>query len=235
MTARTVAVVLAGGVGRRLGADTPKQLVEIGGRPILAHAIAAFDTHPGVDEVMVVMTATHLRTAAALAAPFGKTTGVIEGGATRTASTAAALRALAGHPDSTRVLLHDAARPFVDHPVIDRTLAALAEHAAVAVATATSDTIVAVENGLVTEMPPRDALRRFQTPQGFRLGVLRAAYALALADPELRATDDCGVVHHYLPDVPIRVVEGSERNLKVTHPLDVLVAEQLAAESAEHM
>lgn len=82
-------------------------------------------------------------------------------------------------------------------------------------------------------MPPRASMSRFQTPQGFRLGTLRAAYELALADPDLLATDDCGVVHRYLPDVPIRVVEGSERNLKVTRPLDVLVAEHLATDPPE--
>ncbi|MFG2089269.1 MULTISPECIES: 2-C-methyl-D-erythritol 4-phosphate cytidylyltransferase [unclassified Spirillospora] len=228
MATRTVAVVLAGGVGERMGAGRPKQLIDVGGRPILAHAIDAFDTHPGIGEVVVVMAAGHLREAAAAAAPFRKTTAVIEGGDTRTASTAAALRTLAGRPDDVRVLFHDAARPFVDHPVIDRVLDALDAHEAVAVGLPASDTMVAVEDGLVVSMPPRETMVRFQTPQGFRLGTIRKAYELALADPGLRATDDCGIVHRYLPDVPIRVVAGSERNLKVTQPLDVVVAEHLA-------
>ncbi|MBX6768345.1 MAG: 2-C-methyl-D-erythritol 4-phosphate cytidylyltransferase, partial [Actinomadura rubrobrunea] len=96
-----------------------------------------------------------------------------------------------------------------------------------------SDTVVAVRDGLVADMPPRSALVRFQTPQGFRLGTIRKAYELALADPDLVATDDCGVVHRYLPDVPIQVVEGSERNLKVTHPLDLVLAEHIARQIAE--
>jgi 2-C-methyl-D-erythritol 4-phosphate cytidylyltransferase len=228
MAEATVAVVLAGGVGRRAGSPVPKQLIEVGGRPILARAIAAFDEHPGVDEVLVVMTPGHLRTAAALAAPFRKVAGVIEGGDTRTASTLAALGALAGHSADARVLFHDAARPFVDGAVIGRVLDALDTHTAVAVGVPCSDTVVAVEDGMVTGMPPRSSLVRFQTPQGFRLGTLRGAYDLALADPGLVATDDCGIVHRYLPDVPIRVVEGSERNLKVTHPLDLVLAEHLA-------
>ncbi|WP_344596763.1 2-C-methyl-D-erythritol 4-phosphate cytidylyltransferase [Actinomadura vinacea] len=228
MAEQTIAVVLAGGTGRRVGAPTPKQLIEVAGRPILAHAVAAFDGHPGIDAVLVVMAAEHLRTAAALAAPFGKVTGVIEGGDTRTASSVAALKALDGRPDGTRVLFHDAARPFVDAAVIGRVLDALKGYDAVAVGVPSSDTIVAVEDGLVTGMPPRESLCRFQTPQGFRLGTVRAAYELALADPGLRATDDCGIVHRYLPEVPIRVVEGDERNLKVTHPLDIVLAEHLA-------
>ncbi|MQY07213.1 2-C-methyl-D-erythritol 4-phosphate cytidylyltransferase [Actinomadura macrotermitis] len=230
---RTVAVVLAGGIGQRVGAGRPKQLIEVGGRPILELAVRAFDDHPGIAEVVVVMAAGHLRAAAAIAAPFGKVTAVIEGGDTRTASTVAALRVLADRPDGTRVLFHDAARPFVDAAVIGRVLDALDAHECVAVGMPASDTIVEVAGGFVAAMPPRESLSRFQTPQGFRLGVLRKAYELALADPALRATDDCGIVHRYLPDVPIRVVAGSERNLKVTHPLDVVVAEHLATEPLE--
>jgi 2-C-methyl-D-erythritol 4-phosphate cytidylyltransferase len=232
LATRTVAVVLAGGVGERMGAGRPKQLMEVGGRPILAHAVHAFDAHPGIGEVVVVMAPGHLREAAAIAAPFGKTAAVIEGGATRTASTVAALRLLEDRPGDVRVLFHDAARPFVDRPVIDRVLDALDDGEAVAVGVPSSDTIVVVEDGTVASMPPRETLTRFQTPQGFRLGTIRKAYELALADPGLRATDDCGIVHRYLPDVPIRVVAGSERNLKVTQPLDAVIAEHLASEEA---
>ncbi|WP_067454119.1 2-C-methyl-D-erythritol 4-phosphate cytidylyltransferase [Actinomadura macra] len=228
MATRTVAVVLAGGVGARLGAGRPKQLVEVGGRTILARAVAAFDAHPAVDEVIVVMAAAHLREAAAVAAPFRRVSAVVAGGDTRTASTVAALRALEGQADEVRVLFHDAARPFVGAAVIDRVVDALDGHEAVAVGVPASDTMVVVEDGLVVSMPPRETMSRFQTPQGFRLGTVRKAYELALADPGLRATDDCGVVHRYLPDVPIRVVAGDERNLKVTRPLDVVIAEHLA-------
>ncbi|SNS46061.1 2-C-methyl-D-erythritol 4-phosphate cytidylyltransferase [Actinomadura mexicana] len=232
MATRTVAVVLAGGVGERMGAGRPKQLMEVGGRPILAHAVGAFDAHPGIGEVVVVMAPGHLREAAAITAPFAKTAAVIEGGATRTASTVAALRLLDDRPDDVRVLFHDAARPFVDRAVIDRVLGALDACEAVAVGVPSSDTIVVVEDGTVASMPPRETLTRFQTPQGFRLGTIRKAYELALADPGLRATDDCGIVHRYLPGVPIRVVAGSERNLKVTQPLDAVIAEHLASEEA---
>ncbi|OLT30236.1 2-C-methyl-D-erythritol 4-phosphate cytidylyltransferase [Actinomadura sp. CNU-125] len=230
MGTRTVAVVLAGGVGARLGAGRPKQLIEIGGRSILGRAVAAFDGHPRVDEVLVVMAPGHLRAAATIAAPFGKVTAVIAGGDTRTASTVAALEALADRPDDARVLFHDAARPFVDAAVIDRVLDALDGDAAVAVGVPSPDTIVVVADGRVASMPPRESMSRFQTPQGFVLGTVRKAYEIALADPGLRATDDCGIVHRYLPDVPIRVVAGDDRNLKVTRPLDIALAEHIAAE-----
>ncbi|HEX2315597.1 MAG TPA: 2-C-methyl-D-erythritol 4-phosphate cytidylyltransferase [Thermomonospora sp.] len=232
---RTVAVVLAGGTGQRIGSATPKQLLEVGGRPILAFSVAAFDRHPGVDEVLVVMARGHLAAAEKIMSRYDykKVTRVIEGGATRSDSTLAALAALAAEPDGTRLLLHDAARPFVDAGVIDRCLAALETHRAVAVGVPTPDTVVVVEDGLVKAMPPRDTLTRFQTPQCFHLGTLRTAYRAAGNDPGFTATDDCGVVHRYLPDEPIRVVAGDERNLKVTHPLDMVLAEHLAARAEE--
>jgi len=228
-------VILAGGTGRRIGAATPKQLLDVGGRPILGYSVATFAAHPGVADVRVVMAPGHLPVAREIADRYGngRVSRVIEGGATRSESTLAALRDLAAEPDDVRILLHDAARPFVTSEIIDRCLAALESFEAVAVGVPATDTVVAVEDGLVKEMPPRDALSRFQTPQGFKIGTLRKAYEAAVADPGFAATDDCGVVHRYLPDVPIRVVEGDERNLKVTHPLDIVIAEHLAGRTAD--
>jgi 2-C-methyl-D-erythritol 4-phosphate cytidylyltransferase len=221
----TVAVVLAGGTGRRLGLATPKQLAPVGGRPILARAVEAFNSAPGIEEILVVMAPGHVAEAERITKPYAKVAGVIEGGATRTGSTRRALAALAGLPADTRVLFHDAARPFVPRRVIDDCLAALDRAEAVAVAVPSSDTVVVVEGDRVVEMPPRDRLRRFQTPQGFRLGTIREAYERA--DPGSTATDDCGVVHRYLPKTPITVVPGSDRNIKITNPLDLVVAERM--------
>jgi 2-C-methyl-D-erythritol 4-phosphate cytidylyltransferase len=243
---RTLVVILAGGTGQRIGSAVPKQLIEVAGRPILSYAIEAFETFtqqpsgegrppaaPGIDEIIVVMAPGYVDVAEAIAVPYSRVSAVIEGGASRTESTLRALTALVAEPDDTRVLFHDAARPFVGHDVIGRCLIALDSHEAVAVGMPVADTIVAVTGDLVTAMPARSGLRRFQTPQGFRLGTIRKAYELALADAtgpvhSGSATDDCGIVHRYLPDVPIPVVEGSERNLKVTHPMDVSIAEHLA-------
>jgi 2-C-methyl-D-erythritol 4-phosphate cytidylyltransferase len=229
---RTVAVVLAGGTGLRLGLGAPKQLAAVGGRPILARAIEAFDAAPEVEDVIVVMAAGHVAEAEVIAKPYAKVDRVIEGGASRTESTLRALAALADEPGDVRVLFHDAARPFVDARIIAECVAALEREEVVAVAVPSSDTVVVVEGDRVVEMPPRDRLRRFQTPQGFRLGVIREAYERALADPgfaERPPTDDCGVVHRYLPEIPIRVVPGSEQNIKITHPVDLLIAEQITA------
>lgn len=226
-----IAVILAGGTGQRIGSAVPKQLIEIGGLPILAYSVRTFDAHPRIDELVVVMATGYVGVAREISAPYGKVRSVIEGGISRSESTVRALAELAGEPDDSRVLFHDAARPFVDAAIIGRCLDALEEYEAVAVGQPVPDTIVGVsDDGLVTAMPARARLRRFQTPQGFWLGTIRKAYDLALGDPSFEATDDCGVVHRYLPGVPIPVVAGSERNLKVTHPLDITIAEHLSGD-----
>ena len=192
--------------------------------------MAAFERAPGVDEILIVMAPGHTEQVRGLLADrgYGKVTGVIEGGATRPESTRRAIAALG--PGEADVLFHDAARPLLDQPTIAGCLRALRDHRAVGVAVPASDTIVVVQDGIMTSMPHRESLRRCQTPQGFRLSVIRRAHELALADPghaDLTATDDCGVVLRYLPDVPVAVVPGSERNIKITYPHDLSVAEVL--------
>jgi ribitol-5-phosphate 2-dehydrogenase (NADP+) / D-ribitol-5-phosphate cytidylyltransferase len=228
---RTVAVVLAGGTGRRFGGDRPKQLRVLAGRTLIEHSVAAFEQAPGVDAIMVVMPAGLAGQAGTRFATDGgyrKLTAVIEGGVTRTDSTRCAITAL-GEAECN-VLFHDAARPLVDQRIIADCVSALAADRAIGVAVPSSDTIVEVSDGVVTGMPRRDALARCQTPQGFRLSVIRRAYQLADADPgfgQRPATDDCGIVHRYLPDIPVRLVPGSEHNIKITYPDDLEVAEAL--------
>ncbi|MEV2266902.1 bifunctional cytidylyltransferase/SDR family oxidoreductase [Nonomuraea africana] len=239
---RTVGVLLAGGVGRRVGLGTPKQLIRIAGRSIIEHTLALFDAAPELDEIVVLMTPGFTAEVAELVAArgFGKVSQVLEGGATRSETTWRALRALGS--DECDVLLHDAVRPLLEPRIITECVEALKEARAVEVAIPSSDTIVVTAPGpggeVVQEIPDRARLRRVQTPQGFRLSVIREAYERAFADPDFArrpATDDCGVVLRYLPEVPIVIVPGSERNIKVTHPVDVHIADalfQLAASTA---
>jgi 2-C-methyl-D-erythritol 4-phosphate cytidylyltransferase len=226
---RMVAVVLGGGVGQRLGAGTPKQLLTLGGITLIERCVAAFEASPGVDEILVVMARGYTgQVEELLADRYRKVTAVIEGGQTRPDSTRVALAAIAaGHPGDCGVLLHDAARPLVDQRIIADCVAALAEHDAAGVAVPASDTMVVTGNGVMQSMPVRETLHRCQTPQCFRLSVITRAHELAAADPGFSPTDDCGVVMRYLPDVPVHVVPGSERNIKVTYPHDLTVAEAL--------
>jgi 2-C-methyl-D-erythritol 4-phosphate cytidylyltransferase len=238
---RMVAVVLAGGSGQRFGAGVPKQLLELDGQTLLAHCVAAFDAAPGVDEVLVVMPPGRTADAEKLRADgaYPKLTAVIEGGTSRPGSTRAAISAISARRGAAAggdrdadwgVLFHDAARPLVDQRIIADCVAALERVDALGVAVPTADTIVVVADGVMTQIPRRDSLLRCQTPQGFRLSVIARAHELALADPDYEPTDDCGVVLRYLPDVPVHVVQGSERNLKITYPRDLAIARVLLDE-----
>jgi 2-C-methyl-D-erythritol 4-phosphate cytidylyltransferase len=228
---RMVAVVLGGGIGQRVGAALPKQLLRLGGKTLVEHCVAAFEQAPGVDEILVVMAAGYVEQVREMLAEggFSKVTGVIAGGVARSDSTRAALGAI-GDSSDCAVLLHDAARPLVDQRIIADCVAALGEHAAAGVAVPASDTIVITDNGVMHTMPRRETLWRCQTPQCFRLPVIARAHELAAADPDFAPTDDCGVVLRYLPGVDVHIVPGSERNLKVTYPQDLAVAEALLAE-----
>ncbi len=222
-----VAVVLGGGAGNRFGAATPKQLLTLGGKTLVEHCVTAFGRAPGVDEVLLVMPPGYTEEAAKLVGD--RVSAVIPGGVTRSDSVRNALAHLAArHPaETTGVLLHDAARPLVTQQIIADCVTALRTHDAAGTAVPTSDTILVAHDGVMSHVPPRETLLRAQTPQCFRLSVIARAHELAAADPGFIPTDDCGVVLRYLPDVPVHVVPGSERNIKVTYPGDLAIAEAL--------
>ncbi len=223
---RTVAVVLAGGSGLRLGGAVPKQLQLLAGRTLLEHSVAAFDAAPGIDEVIVVLPAAFLPTGEELlAGQYRKLAKIIPGGVDRPGSTRCAIELLSNGGADCNVLFHDAARPLVDQRIIADCVAGLRNCEALGVVVPTADTIAQLTDGTMISIPPRESLGRCQTPQGFRLSVIRRAHELAAADPAFSATDDCGIVLRYLPDVKVRTIKGSERNLKITYPADLRLAE----------
>ncbi|TDC85153.1 SDR family NAD(P)-dependent oxidoreductase [Micromonospora sp. KC606] len=236
---RTVAVVLAGGTGIRLGLGIPKQLLKIAGKPIIEHTLAVFDAAPEIDEIIVLMATGHVEQAQQIVdrAGFRKVSKVTEGGDTRNATTRIALDAV-GEGD-VNILFHDAVRPLVSARIVRECVNALWTYSAVDVAIPSADTIIQVdENDCITDIPVRATLRRGQTPQAFRSGTIREAYRRAEGDPHFAATDDCGVVLRYLPGTPIKVIDGSDENIKVTHPVDVHLADklfQLAAAQAPRL
>lgn len=224
---RTIGVVLAGGVGVRLGLDVPKQMVKIAGRTILEHTVAAMDASPEIDELIVMITPGWSEaTATLLGNRYGKLSRILEGGATRNDTTRKVIDALGD--EECKLVLHDAVRPLLDERIIADCVTALDSYGAVDVVIPSADTIVQVAaDDTITSIPDRATLRRGQTPQAFLLSVLRAAYDKAQDDPDFAATDDCGVVLNYLPDVPIKTVQGAEHNMKVTHPVDLFIADKL--------
>jgi 2-C-methyl-D-erythritol 4-phosphate cytidylyltransferase len=225
---RTVAVVLAGGVGARIGFNLPKQLIKIAGKSVVEHTIEALNDSPDVDEILVMMTPGHLDPILTIrgSGKYPKLTRILEGGADRNQTTQLAIEALGD--EEVKVLFHDAVRPFVDNRIVHDCVVALDEHSAVDTAIPSADTIIEVsDDGFLVDVPPRSKLRRGQTPQGFRLSAIRAAYDKARLDPNFTATDDCTVVLRYTPDVRIAVVAGSDENMKVTEPIDIAMADRL--------
>ena len=233
-----IAVILAGGIGARVGGNTPKQLLPLqDGKSVLEHAVDAFEQSPYIDEVCIVMHPDYIMHAEQmlLANAWQKVSHIIPGGKERWESSVNAIRAFTPytlHPiPITNLLLHDAARPFVSQEIIARVCEALKEHEAVTVAIPSTDTVYEMVDGKVACIPQRSTIMRAQTPQAFRLELIAEAYAKALGVDicdiqacsacHLPATDDCGVLFNHMPKTPIHIVLGEEQNKKITFKEDI--------------
>ncbi|MEC5200574.1 2-C-methyl-D-erythritol 4-phosphate cytidylyltransferase [Arthrobacter sp. PL16] len=233
---RTVGVVLAGGVGTRMGLEIPKQLVPVAGRTSLEHTVDIFQQCPFIDEIIVMMDPGSMDRAEKLVSreKFPKLTGLLPGGRDRNETSYLALREIA--TPGSKVIFHDAVRPLVDPSIIRACVDALDTYDAVDTGIPSADTIIEVdEHDIIRAVPPRASLRRGQTPQAFRWDTLMEAYGLAHSDPAFAATDDCSVVLKYCPDVPIIVVPGHEANIKITHPIDIHLADKLFQLKHQHV
>jgi 2-C-methyl-D-erythritol 4-phosphate cytidylyltransferase/2-C-methyl-D-erythritol 2,4-cyclodiphosphate synthase len=216
---RTTALIVAAGQGSRVGAATPKQYLPIAGRTVLAHAIDALAGHPGIDAVRVVIGAGQEDSYAQAIGDRSLLAPAI-GGATRRESVANGLAGL----DGERVLIHDAARPFLPAHVIDRLLEALNRAPGAVPVLPVADTLA--EGGpTLGVVVPRERLARVQTPQAFRLDAIRAAHAAW--DPAHEATDDAQILRAAGMDV--LTVEGSPLLDKLTVPSDFEAAERRLA------
>ena len=249
---QNIAVILAGGIGARVGGNTPKQLLPLpDGHSVLEHAVNAFEQSPHIHEVCIVMHPDYIAYAEQmlLANAWQKVRHIIPGGKERWESSVNAIRQvkserleargeenncqlpIANCPNTINLLLHDAARPFVSQEIIANVCKALEEHEAVTVAIPSTDTVYEMADGKVARIPQRSTIMRAQTPQAFRLELIAEAYTKALriniCDMQactacyLPATDDCGIVHEYMPEVPIHIVLGEEQNKKITFKEDI--------------
>ena len=258
-----IAVILAGGIGARVGGNTPKQLLPLqDGKSVLEHAVNAFEQSPHIHEICIVMHPDYIVHAEQmlLANAWQKVRHIIPGGKERWESSVNAIRQVRGERlevkgketncqlpianshNTVNLLLHDAARPFVSQEIIARVCEALEEHEAVTVAIPSTDTIYEMVDGKVARIPQRSTIMRAQTPQAFRLELIAEAYAKAfphlfttqlggkeggLSSPLLGGvgggfpTDDCGIVHEHMPEIPIHIVLGEEQNKKITFKEDI--------------
>ncbi len=216
------ALVVAAGRGHRFGAELPKQFLSLAGKPVLRHALEALAAHPAIDAVQTVIHRDDRDLYEAAAAGLDLRPPA-EGGATRQDSVRLGLAALAELAPK-RVLIHDAARPFVSGEIIDRVLAGLENHPGVIPAVPVADTLKQVEDGSVSGTVDRSGLWRAQTPQGFRYADILAAHA-DFAGREL--TDDAALLE--AAGLTVGIVEGAERNFKITSKDDMERAEGLLA------
>jgi 2-C-methyl-D-erythritol 4-phosphate cytidylyltransferase len=228
-----IGVILAAGSGSRTGLSTPKQFLPLGGKTVLEHSVQTFNNHPSIDQVVIVTAPEFMERVKAIVKENGwsKVTAVLAGGKERYDSSLAAVRYFADCPDAV-MLFHDAARPLVSERIISDALKAMEQYDAVDVAIPAVDTIVQCdrEGTFMESIQDRSLLWRMQTPQGFRQKTIEKAYSIALKDPKFTATDDCGTVLRYLPDVKVGIVRGSERNIKLTYADDLALLQFLLSE-----
>jgi 2-C-methyl-D-erythritol 4-phosphate cytidylyltransferase len=224
-----IAVILAAGESSRMGGGTPKVLLPIAGKLVLEWSVAAFQSTPDVGSIVVVAHPAHITAVSAVVATVPKVEAVIPGGATRSASVREALKVIAA-PGGV-VLVHDAARPLITGDSISALVAALDGARAATIAEPARDTILTVDGGHVADIPDRARTWHAQTPQGFSLETLRAAYEASGPDvPDF--TDDCSIVRRFLPNVPIAVVAGAGANPKITSASDLPLVEKILADRA---
>lgn len=227
----SVFVILpAAGMGTRMASvgPSPKQFLSLAGAPILLHSLRAFLAVPRISAVYVAVREPEQQRVAELIAEHHLTdkVTVVTGGDSRQDSVANALAALPSTSDEDIVLVHDAVRPLIDSPTIDRVIDMIEKHGAAIVGMPAVDTVKQVERtadgALITSTIPRERVVHAQTPQGARVPLMRQAFAEAKAD-EFTGTDESSLLER--ANIPVYVVPGSSRNFKVTQPGDLEVAE----------
>jgi 2-C-methyl-D-erythritol 4-phosphate cytidylyltransferase/2-C-methyl-D-erythritol 2,4-cyclodiphosphate synthase len=228
------AIIAAGGRGQRFGGARPKQLLSIGGRPILERSVSAFLVHPSIDEVVVSLPSDLAADPPDYLLGTAKPLRIVVGGERRQDSVANAFRDVSERADL--VVVHDAARPFVSGDLIARTIAAAAESGAALAAVQARDTVklADVQSGppgpptgghYVRQTLPRELVFLAQTPQAFRRAILRDALVAGARDG-LDATDEAALAER--AGHRVRLVDGEPSNIKITTPDDLVIAEAIA-------
>lgn len=224
---KTQMIILAGGSGERFGGEIPKQFVKIAGKTIIEHTIDRIEHSKSIDSIIIVVHEMYYEymNELVLKNHFHKVKKVIKGGNTRQESSYAGI--MACDDDTINVLFHDAIRPFVSEQILEDTVKALDTYEAVDVAIPCADTVIKVDdNRIIESIPARKYLMRGQTPQGFRMSLIKAAYERYLKDTGVTVTDDCGIITHYKM-ADIYVVDGEEKNIKITYKEDAYLADKL--------
>jgi 2-C-methyl-D-erythritol 4-phosphate cytidylyltransferase len=222
-------IIPAAGLGTRMGRESRKQFLELDGSPILVHTLRKFLACPSVGEIVLAVRPEDMDSAREMLAEVKQTKPIrfVQGGETRQESVEHGLASLG--PDVDLVAVHDAVRPFIRPETIEKVIAAAEEHGAAIVGIVPVDTVKQMHKmDKIKSTLPREHLVLAQTPQVFKLGLLRDAFAAAKAD-NFTGTDEASLVER-LERVDVIVVQGSDRNIKITKPTDLELAELFLAE-----
>lgn len=222
---KVIALIPAAGMGTRMNAGMNKQYLLLDGLPIVGRTIGVFEHSPIVDEIYVITPEPEIpfcREQVVERLGLRKVRAIVPGGKERQHSVMNGLRAIPDAADDDVVIIHDGVRPFVTGDIIRRAVNVAAAGGGALVAVPAKDTIKVVRDGIIRETPPRETLWQAQTPQAFRYGVIRNAHERAEAEGFL-GTDDASLVERLGGEV--RVVMGDYRNIKITTPEDIILAE----------
>ena len=234
---KNIAIILSGGVGKRMNLDIPKQYMKIEGKPLLYYTIKAFQ-ESFIDDIVLVCGKDDIDNCKddyITRFGFNKIKAVVAGGKERYNSVINGLKAVSCQPDDN-IYIHDGARPFVSKDILDRIRRCLEKEDACIVGVAVKDTIKIVDdNGYVIDTPKRDSLQMIQTPQAFKYDLIKGAYN-KLEDLEskgsaadLKITDDAMVVEHFSGH-KVKIVAGEYENIKITSPEDIITAKEIIRE-----
>ncbi|MEO8042749.1 MAG: 2-C-methyl-D-erythritol 4-phosphate cytidylyltransferase [Acidobacteriota bacterium] len=222
---KTTAIIVAAGTGSRFKSDTPKQFLDLAGKPVLVHTIERVASAPSVDTIIAVVAPEYVTELGGIG--FSKPLRVVTGGATRAASVFNGLGSV--EDDVEIVAIHDGARPFVSVDEIERTIAKAKEMGAACLVGPVTDTIKTIRGNDISGTLDRNKLRRALTPQAFKIEVLRRAFEIGELGEDV--TDECYLVEKL--GHPVELVEGSARNIKITHPEDLAMARAMMHEQNE--
>ncbi|EJH8506386.1 bifunctional cytidylyltransferase/SDR family oxidoreductase, partial [Escherichia coli] len=210
------------------------QFTKLAGKAVIEYTVEAFEKSLNIDEIIIVSHPSYVDLIWKFVKKnqWKKVTKVFNGGKERFDSTYSALQGLEGEDNNSNILLHDAVRPLINESIINNCIDALRNFEAVDVVIPSADTLVEVyDDGCISNIPNRAVMRRGQTPQAFKLGTLKQAYQRAINAQRFSFTCDCGVVRSMVPGVRVATVVGAESNMKVTHPIDLFIAEKLLQEA----
>jgi len=224
---KVYSIILASGKGERFDYYKPKQFIKIAGKTLLEHTLDAFENNSAIDEIILVINplCKDLTENIIINNHYKKIKKILNGGETRKESSFIGVNSI--NDDDAKVLIHDAVRPFISDRIINECVEALDRFSAVDVAIKSADTIIQInDENIINNIPQRNYMMRGQTPQAFRVGLIKKAHELSEKEGNFEFTDDCGLIVKYnLADV--YVVNGEETNIKITYPEDIFLADKL--------